>query len=346
MRTTFHGALHAVGSVALIAAMAAVFAASASAAGYVPGTFTPVTGPPTGGVVDAWPWNINVRGDILGQYYNSNANYQTDGFVDQHGHYTTINYPGEPADNPHGTNVMQLTSTGEIIGGYYNQNNTAVVYIDRNGRFTTLDDPNAFDGPNMGTWPYSANFSGEIVGWYYDTTSAHAMHGFIYDRGQWRTVDCPGAGTGSGQGTQFAYVSDSGVALGFCFGPLGSYYTFLYTHNHEFITIPQLSGPGTVPDTTNPGFVNDSGLIGGYYAVTDPNQATDGCVYNDGELWNGYVDRHGQITTIPVQSPTVPFLQNACGVNIFGGNDSGAIGGYYWTNQYDGVHGFVLTPSH
>jgi hypothetical protein len=115
MRTILYRCF-AIGTCAL--AVAAVSAASASASpGY---TFTRIAFPGHG--TATWPWNVNAKGAVIGEYWTGAPNDAQNGshalgFVDSGGHYKTIKEPHMGRYDE--MNAMELTRWGDVIGGYY-----------------------------------------------------------------------------------------------------------------------------------------------------------------------------------------------------------------------------------
>jgi len=347
---------------ACVLVVAGVSAASASGwGGY---TFTPVAFP--GHQAATWPWNVNTAGAVIGEYWAGQA-YASEsfGFVERFGHYWTISEPNRVSGD--GMNAMELTASGDVIGGYYvpdansvNNGQTGYIYIDRKGHFTNLSDPSA--DPDTGTWLLGANFWGEIVGGYVGRTDG-SWHGFIYKHGAWTTVDA----CGSGEGTELINVSDGGLISGQCwssegFGPPVS--NFLYTPQGQLITFPDLTAqqaPGILPnapsewgDSTVLWGLNDLGLRAGSYVAT-PTTST--CNTNEsGATYYGYVEHNGRVTPIIVPSTKIhlPAISdpNTCAVLMGGANDVGqAVGKYDANTQREpqneppDSYGFLMTPN-
>jgi len=337
-------------------AVAAVSAASAAGYGYTPARFTPIAVP--GHATATWPWNVNAVGVVIGEYWTGAPNDAPDGsqalgFVDFYGHYVTIKEPNmRPYDE---MNAMELTRSGEVIGGFYTGTASAPgsdgrIYIDRGGHFSNLNDPNANPScatGDCGTWPLSANFSGEVAGAYY--TSDGTQHGFINQHGHFTTVDYPDM-----DNTNLIYVSDRGLISGVTWDQTTAF-NFLYTPEGGFVTFPDLTdvqapgilqnGPGY--DTTTLWGVNDRGLRSGWY----PTAGTGDCAAPVGNL-DGFIEDHGKVIDLTVPSTTIPLPDisnpHTCLMFLWGANEAGQIAGQYWdtTTQWGASYGFLLTPTH
>jgi hypothetical protein len=340
----------------------AVPGVSAGSASARPGyTFSPIAFP--GHQTATWPWNVNTEGAVIGEYWTGAPNdaqngSQALGFVDYFGHYVTIKEPNmAPYDE---MNAMELTQSGEVIGGYYYGTTVSTagsngrIYIDHHGHFTNLNDPNADTScatGQCGTWPLSANFSGEVVGAYY--TADGAQHGFIYQRRHFTTVDYPGKA-----GTNLYDVSDQGLISGTSWDQSGNQINFLYSAEDGFVTFPDLTAeqaPGILPNTPVPpsGYgdatelfgVNDHGLRSGQYAAAP---TTEQCGNNVGADVDGFIERHGSVTdlTVPSTTITLPDINNpsTCIMELWGANDAGQVAGQYWdtSTQYGESYGFVV----
>lgn len=136
--------------------------------------------------------------------------------------------------------------------------------------------------------------------------------------GSFTTIDAPGGGTGSGQGTYLTAINASGVITG--------YYTDANYANHGFLRNSDGSFViFTAPDSTymNPLSINATGAITGYY---DDEFAGHGFVRSPG----------GTITTFdPAGSEfTQPNSINA----------SGIIAGYYYDASFV-THAFIRTAN-
>jgi len=116
---------------------------------------------------------INDTGRIAGFYTDSGGAIH--GFLDDHGHFTTVDAPGATT-----TELLGLNDHGEAVGEAVVDGIThGLIYDTKTGAFTMLDDPNAsgftlFNG---------LNDKGDIVGFYQD--AAGNTDGLLATPSQW-----------------------------------------------------------------------------------------------------------------------------------------------------------------
>jgi uncharacterized membrane protein len=103
----------------------------------------------------------------VGTYYD--AGFNTYGFIDLNGSFTSFNYPGTTGT----TAALGLNNNSQIVGLYFDSNSKehGFLYDTTAGIFTTIDYPSAISTAAVGI-----NDAGEIVGFYDD---ASGRHGFI-----------------------------------------------------------------------------------------------------------------------------------------------------------------------
>jgi len=212
--------------------------------------------------------------------------------------------------------------------------------------YTTIDHPLAGLG---GTTPYAIDGT-RVVGSYLDPTGG--MHGFVYDGGNWTTLDHPAAARGttaygiSGNLICGTYVTPSAQTLGFLYDG-----TNWLTLQHPPIALPNgntfargvsdgtvvgyyIEGPvatgfryagGSFTDFAAPGSVGtfatdiDGGRIVGYY---DTPAATHGFLFD--ATWVT-VDH-------PLGEPLGTFVNGISGQNVVGN----------YVSVLDGSHGFLF----
>jgi hypothetical protein len=141
----------------------------------------------------------NNRGVTVGTYAPIGT-VTMKGFMLDGSTFTSISFPKR---GPRGTFVEGINKWNTTVGSYIDSNKVSHGFKRyRDGTFITLDYPGALQ-----TGPVAINNYGVIVGSYYD---GNGTHGFIYQNGQWTTVDRV-VGLGN---TGLNGISDSGVALG------------------------------------------------------------------------------------------------------------------------------------
>ncbi len=171
-------------------------------------------------------FGINDFGVIVGGYCPDSPvcpqgafNPAGHGFVDDHGVFTTLDFP-----NAQGTSPFAINDSGTIVG-YYDINNTGPhAFLYENGTFTTID----FPGSSY-TLATSINNSGAVAGLFANSTG---LHGFVYRRGKFTQVDKPGA-----TGTGVTGISDRDELVGVWFPTTGE---------ENFKAIPE-KGPTSGP---------------------------------------------------------------------------------------------------
>jgi hypothetical protein len=147
--------------------------------------------------------------------------------------------------------------------------------------FTNFNAPGAGTAAGQGTLAIGINSasSPSIVGAYVDSKGAY--HGFVRaGSGTITDFNAPGAGTGGGQGTNFAGLSGINTA-GMITGPYvdskGVFHGYIRSTAGKF-TILNVASAGTgAGQGTLPGNINTSGEIAGFY--------TDKAGVNHGFLW-------------------------------------------------------------
>lgn len=219
---------------------------------------------------------VNSAGEVTGQYLDANNVFHA--FLRQRDLHGTIHEGDVPGA---GTGYHQGTSADGKLGGVIKG-----VYIDGNsvwhsflrmpdGTITNIDAPDAGTGANQGTLENDRNSKGGIAGTYIDANIA--WHGFLRTPdpdGEIKEFDAPGAGTGSGQGTQAWGMNPTGWITGYYIDANGVSHGFLRTprgHIYRF----DAPGAGT---TGNQGTyareINPTGAIAGYYI--DANRVSHG----------------------------------------------------------------------
>jgi hypothetical protein len=116
------------------------------------------------GAVSTGPAAINSKGDILGNYYDSNLAMH--GFMLGNGTYTTFDVPGSDFDF-----FMGMNARGDIVGAECCVTPNAGFLLSH-GTLTALAAPGA-----VLTFPFGIDSQGNIVGQYLD--SDFVAHGFV-----------------------------------------------------------------------------------------------------------------------------------------------------------------------
>jgi uncharacterized membrane protein len=217
------------------------------------GVFTPLEDVP--GARRTGHTAINNRGQTVGTY-DDGVGPPSRGFLrDKRGRLTHVDAPGASSTIPTGVN-----DSGRVVGFYEDSARpTGVGGFARepDGEITRIDFPGA-----LLTQPHGINNRGQIAGFYVDASGT--LHGFLRNRGSFRTIDVPGA-VGSGA----LDINDRGEITGGYGDPQGRTHGYRL-RNGVFTTIDP---PGAVDVPGKPGFaatapfgINNRGQVVGQYA--------------------------------------------------------------------------------
>jgi hypothetical protein len=287
---------------------------------------------------------VDAAGEAVGNYGNvdGEGDGTFHGLIANDGVGTTFDPP-----NSTNTDVVGITSAGEIFGDYVDNVLKQHGFVDNDDTVTQVD---VFLANS--TTVNGVNDAGVIYGEYAD--SSNVVHGFIDNSGTFTLINVPGADTSSVSG-----VNASGVVVGTYISANSTVHGFVES-NGSFKTIDP---PGSI--FTSVVGVSDAGVIVGNYQDSGNNQHgfvdTNGAITTisipgatttsitaiaaDGEIVgnyadssgniHGFVDQGGVITTVDVPGATE--------TNILGISASGEITGYY-NDSSSNQHGFVGTP--
>jgi len=164
-------------------------------------------------------YGVNDPGEIVGGYCllpgedacGGLLNPTDHGFLDDHGNFTTIDFPGAS-----GTQPSAINYAGVIVGSYDVGNAGPYSFLYRNGTFTNID----FPGANW-TFAGAINNHGMVAGYYQDNKGQ--VHGFLYHAGKFQTVDHPNTSA-----TGLTGLNDAGDIVG----------TWNDPYNHPYICFP------------------------------------------------------------------------------------------------------------
>ena len=179
------------------------------------------------------------------------------GFLDINGAFTTVDFPGAKLNQ-----LLGLNNLEQAAGYYADAANIDHPYIfdSKGGVFSVITIPAAVGGAQA----TGINDEGSISGFYID--SAGKNNGFLISKGEFKTLDFPGAtltqafGLNNHDEVVGQYVDASGLTHGFIFD------------DGEYTSVDDPQGIGT---TTING-INDRGEIVGFYVAAGGN--TDGFV--------------------------------------------------------------------
>jgi uncharacterized membrane protein len=255
--------------------------------------------------------DINSNGQIVGVYINTSGVLHA--FLDEHGAFTVIDFPGAVVTVP-----TRINPNGQIVGFYVDSSGVEHGYLDDDGVFSTIDVPGATLTAAIGIKP-----GGQIIiGFYVDSSSVD--HGFLDDKGVFATIDVPFP---SATGSQLIAINSSGQIVGTYFDSSGG--------NHGFLDDKGVFTTIDVPFTgaTFAGSVNEI-QVGGLNAINASGQIA-GTYFDSSGVAHGFLDDDGVFSTIDVPGATLTVL--------LGNNPRGQLDGFYGDTS-GGQHGFLATP--
>ncbi len=275
------------------------------------------------------PESINSKGEIAGY---SCYNAVCTGFKRATGgEITAFNVTGAGTGEGQGTFAWNINPAGEIVGTYVDDNSVTHGFVRApHGEITTFDAPGA--GTSAGQGTFTATVDGlNPAGWISGamTDAQGVQHGFVRSPGgAFSTFDAPGAGTGSGLGTNAAGVNPAVTVPGYYTDALGVYHSYVRGPRGGITTFDvtaagTASGQGTFAEC-----INQVGQIPGYYA--DANYVNHGFVRAP----------DGGITTFDVPGAGTSAYQGTVG---YSNNSAGAVIGNY-SDTSNVYHGFLLNP--
>jgi hypothetical protein len=266
------------------------------------GTFTAIDAPGggTGRYQGSFAESINAAGDIVGAYLD--ASYVSHGFLrTRDGAVTTFDAPGGGTNSIEGIS-LNISPSQTIVGDYSDASNVFHGFIRScDGTITPFDVPDAGTGSGQGTFPSGndgVSPAGSIVGDYLDASNVY--HGFLRTPdGAFTTFDIPGAGTGSGQGTQVSGINPAGSVSGLYIDDANVMHSFVRGRDGAIAKFDApgagtgagqgTSGQGTQAFSTNPADVT----MGTYFDASDTGHGflrvpcREGDQDDESSLYNG-----------------------------------------------------------
>jgi len=155
------------------------------------GNFTPIDYP-LSGVQGTFVTGINDRGLIVGNYTDESG--EVHGFIDNHGTFTTLDFPGAAF-----TSNSAVNNSGTMIGGYSDTfdviHGPGVIhgFLYEHGKFTTIDAPGAGTAQGQGTYEEGISSNGTIGGF---TVNDNGASGWLLRMGQFSSLNDPNAAPG------------------------------------------------------------------------------------------------------------------------------------------------------
>jgi len=249
---------------------------------------------------------INARGDIVGQYQDSNG--VPHGYLLRKGVFSTIDFPDASLTGARGINAR-----GDIVGGFSDGAGIEHGYLLRDGQFTQIDYPGASITTARGI-----NNAGDITGRHFDQLGRES--GFILKDGTFLDVHIPlGFTTDVWMAEDNGRVMVGDAAMRPDFGLHG--YVRKGWGDFQLIDFPGLSVPCTAAR-----WINERGDIVGLFAYIN---TVDDC-YAPPPL-HGFLLRQGQYIAIDFPEST--------STGVLAINDDGVMVGFF-LDKTGRTHGF------
>jgi uncharacterized membrane protein len=217
----------------------------------------------SGGQAGSATGGINDRGEILGAYEGQDRVVRH--FLrDRRGRHTQIE---DPADGPDGTvsdEYVDINNRGEIVGFYNDEQGVTTTGFLRTtrGRFVDINVP----GSQL-SGPLKMNDRRQVVGIYVDadaepnpdgTAPPGAVHGFLWNDGDFDTIDVSGA-----VATVVTGINNRGDIVGSYIDAGGAYHGFVRDRTGHVTTIPEAPGADPSAGGTQPTSINERGQFVG-----------------------------------------------------------------------------------
>jgi probable HAF family extracellular repeat protein len=229
---------------------------------------------------------------------------------------TKIRCPG--IKNIVGTVPQEINNHGEITGWAYVSVDGDILikgfFRNKHGKCTIIDFPEA----NL-IEPTGLNDAGQVVGDYRDANTG-IFHGFLWEAGQFSTIDVPFPEAIS---TAASGINNVGQIVG-SYSNGGGFPDHGFLYENGIFT--SFDFPTAI--STNPDDINDNGQIVGFFVEPGP-------------IARSFVLDDGTFATFDVPFPGVLFTE------VRGINNEGQIVGAYVENKPDDFprHGFLASPN-
>ena len=226
---------------------------------------------------------------------------------------TYINFD---VDGALGAYATGINNAGHSIGVWWDATNSHCFLRQADGTIITFD-----VARGSAPYPTAINSAGMIVGEYQD--SIFAVHGFLRNlAGEFTTINVPGAGWKTNQGTVPWGINDAGTIVG--------YYYDIHNDQHGFVR--DAAGNYTSFDISDSigyweNYINESGVITGTFATAGTTKGSF--------IYRGYIrDTLGNISIFDAShAPYWTF--------VFGINSAGQVIGSYYYDEVNIGHGFL-----
>ncbi len=211
---------------------------------------------------------VNDGGEIAGQYQDANLVFH--GYLRKaDGHITRFDAPDAGTAAGQGTQAITINNAGTQAGVYVDASGETHGFVRVHGSITSFDPPGS-----IGTFVFynSINNAGTVAGLYVDANLVR--HGYVRAAdGSISSIDCPGAGTGAGEGTFIEGINGSGEMTGLLIATGNDYTGIVVTPGGS---CTDFNVPGAGPGGTAGVSIDGAGTVAGFYL--DINGATHGFV--------------------------------------------------------------------
>jgi hypothetical protein len=241
-------------------------------------------------------FGISDRGEILGVYEGRDRIVRN--FVrDRAGRYRVIDDPPGTSGDGLSYETVSINNRRQIVG-FYNDDQGATTsgfLRTRKGRFVDIDVPGS-----QVTGPLKINDRRQVVGIYVDAVAqpnadgsppVGAVHGFLWDDGDYETIDVPGA-----VATLVLGINDRGKTVGSYIDAAGNYHGFVRSRKGAVRDLPEAPGADPAAGGTQPTSVNERGRIVGLGYESDGGS-------------RGFLLRHGEFK--PIDAPNATYTRAA-----------------------------------
>ncbi len=270
---------------------------------------------------EPFPGDINNRREVIG-YFNSEGEVRA--FTWDDGSIETFIAPGAENTFGNGNNDRGLLG-GHAVTGDFNGPGTNTGFV-KAGRFF-IDIRFRMDGIAFNSWVFDISNRGSIVGIYcedgevpgclneeiFPFGGTEVLHAYMLSRRGYETIDPPGALLAVGLG-----VNDHRVAVGSFDDEFGSH-GFIRDRHGNFTTV---DFPGSI-FTEIRGINNDGVTVGQFVPFEPPDFPNTGFVRQ----------KNGEYAVVN--------FPGAAGTAVTAINDHGDICGFYFTENFEELRGFV-----
>jgi probable HAF family extracellular repeat protein len=199
-----------------------------------------------GAVNGTWGQDVSDDGVIVGRYFD--ADFNSHGFVLDHGRFREVEFPGAME-----TTLRGIGSDGQLTGNYIDAAGFETGFVHDGKGFRSVLYPNS---DSTDVWDVTAD--GVMVGDWSDV--AGNIYGYSVHYGQFANLNVPGAATV----TSIRGINSTDTMVGVFDDSSGALHGFVRTKSGGYI---QLDVPGAQDTIANR--INDRSAIVGFYDLAD-----------------------------------------------------------------------------